>query len=83
MRNSRTKGANYFCCRKTSVNGLDPFHGFLKKSAGRGAHTIPLLPAFFPLGKNHFACPAHCVSSLEQEELRAGGHRIGDDEGSA
>jgi hypothetical protein len=24
-----------------------------------------------------------CISSLEPEELRAGGHRIGDDEGSA
>ena len=65
------------------MNGFDRFHGFVKKSAGRGAHTIPLLPAFFPLGKNHIACPARRVSSLEPEELRAGGHRIGDDKGSA
>src|ERR1039457_5120169 len=59
------------------------FHRFVKKSAGRGAHTIPLLPAFFPFGKNQIASSARRVSSFEPEEVRAGGPRIGDDEGSA
>src|SRR5271170_582337 len=26
------------------MDGFDPFHRFVKKSAGRGAHSIPLLP---------------------------------------
>ncbi len=36
----------YQIFRLRQMNGFDRFHGFVKKSAGRGAHTFPPLPAF-------------------------------------